>query len=203
MFPDWGYILYVDRYYALIYSLELAVELQKLNIQTTGTVMGNRSVLPLQVSKKKYLKELKLEQEYASFTLNDSVHCLVWRDKRILMLSTSTGNSAQVIERKVKGKVLEKVTKPTVVCEYNRFMGGVDLADHYISSYSFVRKSVKWWRKLFFWMLDAYCQLLPPLLSCKCHLEQKRYLQKKPYSPACGRGTKSRKKQEGRKTFDK
>lgn len=44
------------------------------------------------------------------------------------MLSTCTGNSAEVVERKVKGKVLERITKPTVVCEYNRFLGGVDLA---------------------------------------------------------------------------
>lgn len=34
-------------------------------------------------------------------------------------------------------------------------MGGVDTVDHYCGSYSFTRKSVKWWRKLFFWLLEV------------------------------------------------
>ncbi|KAG8250277.1 hypothetical protein J6590_108582 [Homalodisca vitripennis] len=34
-------------------------------------------------------------------------------------------------------------------------MGGLDQADHYIASYKFSRKSLKWWRKLFFWMLEV------------------------------------------------
>lgn len=39
--------------------------------------------------------------------------------------------------------------------DYNERMGGVDAADHYISSYMFVRKSKKWWRKMFFWLLEG------------------------------------------------
>lgn len=174
-FPDCGFILYVDRYYN---SLELALELKKLNIHITGTVQGNRAGLPLQVSKKTHLKNLNLQQqEYASFTLNDSIHCLVWRDKRyVTMLSTSTGNSTEVVERRVKGKVLERVCKPSVICEYNRYMGGVDLADHYISSYNFGRKSIKWWRKLFFWMLEVSIVNSYLLYCCEFgHLEQKKY----------------------------
>lgn len=140
--------------------------------------MGNRSGLPLQVSKKKYLKELNLGQQvYASFTLNDSIHCLAWRDKRyVLMLCTCMGNSAEVVERKVNEKVLERITKPTVVYEYNRFLGGVDLADHYISSYIFVPKSVKWWRKLFFWLLEVSIVNSYLLYSqFNGHLEQKQF----------------------------
>ena len=33
-------------------------------------------------------------------------------------------------------------------------MGVVDKADHYCASYSFSRKTLRWWRKLFFWMLE-------------------------------------------------
>lgn len=33
-------------------------------------------------------------------------------------------------------------------------MGAVDRADHYCGSYAFTRKTVKWWRKLFFWLLE-------------------------------------------------
>lgn len=34
-------------------------------------------------------------------------------------------------------------------------MGGVDLADQYTSTYCFFRKTLKWWRKLFFWGLEV------------------------------------------------
>ena len=34
-------------------------------------------------------------------------------------------------------------------------MGGVDLADQYTATYCFLRKTLKWWRKLFFWGLEA------------------------------------------------
>ena len=34
-------------------------------------------------------------------------------------------------------------------------MNGVDKADQYTVYYSFVRKSRKWWRKLFFWLFEV------------------------------------------------
>jgi hypothetical protein len=34
-------------------------------------------------------------------------------------------------------------------------MGGVDGAGHYCSSYRFLRRSLKWWRKLYFWILEV------------------------------------------------
>uniref|UniRef100_A0A1B6EQK2 PiggyBac transposable element-derived protein domain-containing protein n=1 Tax=Cuerna arida TaxID=1464854 RepID=A0A1B6EQK2_9HEMI len=51
--------------------------------------------------------------------------------------------------------MIEEVKKPRVVFRYNKFMGGVDVADQYISSYSFTRKSIQWWRKIFFWLLET------------------------------------------------
>ena len=34
-------------------------------------------------------------------------------------------------------------------------MNGVDIADQYTVYYSFICKTVKWWRKRFFWMLET------------------------------------------------
>lgn len=42
----------------------------------------------------------------------------------------------------------------TYITNYTQFMGGVDLADQYCSTYCFLKKSLKWWRKLFFWGLE-------------------------------------------------
>jgi hypothetical protein len=34
-------------------------------------------------------------------------------------------------------------------------MGGVDTADQYCVTYRFLRRTLKWWRKLFFWGLEV------------------------------------------------
>jgi len=34
-------------------------------------------------------------------------------------------------------------------------MNGVDIADHYSTYYCFLRKTIKWWRKLCFWLLET------------------------------------------------
>ena len=45
--------------------------------------------------------------------------------------------------------------KPLVVDAYNKYMLRVDRLDQRMSYYQFVRKSVKWWRKVFFWMIEV------------------------------------------------
>jgi hypothetical protein len=45
--------------------------------------------------------------------------------------------------------------KPPVVTDYTFRMRGVDRADHCCPSYRFPKKSLKWWRKLYFWILEV------------------------------------------------
>ena len=45
--------------------------------------------------------------------------------------------------------------KRVVVDDYNNNMIGVDRLDQMMSYYSFKRKSVKWWQKVFFWVLEV------------------------------------------------
>ena len=45
--------------------------------------------------------------------------------------------------------------KPLVVQDYNLNMLGVDKLDQLMSYYSFLHKTVKWWRKVFFWILEV------------------------------------------------
>lgn len=146
-----GFHVFTDRYYT---GYELAMELLKLGYHLTGTVMLNRKGLPPSTKKKNAIKLAK--HEVRAYRKDDCVLVLLWKDKRtVSMLSTYHNSSNQVVVRNAKGKEREIVTKPTVVCEYNKHMGGVDLADHLLSSYSFTRRSVKWWRKMFFWLLEV------------------------------------------------
>lgn len=48
----------------------------------------------------------------------------------------------------------EPIKKPECVIEYNNKMGAVDKVDMQISFVECVRKSVKWYKKVFFHILD-------------------------------------------------
>ena len=53
------------------------------------------------------------------------------------------------------GRRGEMKTKPLVIHKYNQSMGGVDKADQHAVYYSLGRHSVKWWRKLMFWLFEV------------------------------------------------
>lgn len=152
-----GLHVFCDRYYT---NLEVAKELYDLKVHITGTIMKNRLGLPDQVrpkTKKKNTPPLKLKKgDIKSFRKEDKYHVLLWKDSNdVTMLSTLYDNTTQTVRRIVKNGIVEDVIKPTMICKYNQSMGGVDIADQYISSYAFTRKSVKWWRKVFFWLLET------------------------------------------------
>lgn len=75
-----------------------------------------------------------------------------WRDKRyVLTISTTHGPGTEEITNR-RGDV---VTKPSMVIAYNKNMSGIDRSDQMISYYSTPRKSLRWYIKIFFHLLDA------------------------------------------------
>ena len=70
------------------------------------------------------------------------------------MLSTFFGPQTQKITGYRKKQPVQ-FEKPTVILEYTKYMGGVDRADQYCGCYGFTRRSYKWWKKLFFWLLEV------------------------------------------------
>lgn len=83
---------------------------------------------------------------------------LAWKDKKVVtMLSTSDTAKIAQVNRKIRSGGEISIDKPDIALNYTKSIGGVDRADHYAMSYSFLRKSLKWWRKLFFWRLEIYC----------------------------------------------
>lgn len=60
----------------------------------------------------------------------------------------------QVDRKNKKGeKVVFKC--PRAIADYNAYLGGVDHFDHIQSTYSIIKKSRKWWMKLFYFFLDS------------------------------------------------
>ena len=87
---------------------------------------------------------------------SDRLLALGWRaaqkKKPLIMLATESCATPVSVRSKATGRT---ALKPKVVDEYNLSMNGVDKADQYTVYYSFIRKSRKWWRKLFFWMFEV------------------------------------------------
>ena len=86
---------------------------------------------------------------------NENILLLAWRDKRLVtMLSTWSTSKSEPVRRKVRGRKEEMVEKPSVIANYMN-MGGVNTADQYCATCCFLRRTLKWWRKLFFWGLEV------------------------------------------------
>ena len=65
----------------------------------------------------------------------------------------SSYHSAEFIETKRNDiKTRRPILKPTVVVDYNRVMGAVDKTDMILNS--IIRKTLKWYKKLFFHMVN-------------------------------------------------
>lgn len=143
-----GMHVYTDRYYT---SVELAQALYEKEIHLTGVINRSRKGLPVSNRKNQTLKRGQI----VSYRKEDKMLFLQWMDKReVMMLSTFYDNTTEYIKR-VKNGVEQVISKPKVVCRYNEHMGGVDIANHFMASYSFSRKTIKWWRKMFFWLVEV------------------------------------------------
>ena len=88
---------------------------------------------------------------------NGKVLVLAWKDKRVVKaISTKHDASTTTVTRRKKrgGGVMEEVSKPTCIVDYNKHMSGVDGLDQMISYYPFTRKSLKWTSKVFFYLVE-------------------------------------------------
>ncbi|TBU10732.1 transposase IS4, partial [Hamiltosporidium tvaerminnensis] len=133
-----GYHIFTDRFYT---SLPLAQELLKLNIHFTGTIQSNRKFQPNSTKKPRF-------SENNTFACRSgNILFSAWKDKRIILALSSWDVSGTE-----PGNLIHI---PHIIVNYNKYMGGVDRASSYATFYCFLRKSLKWWRKLFFWGLEA------------------------------------------------
>lgn len=140
-----GRHLYMDNYYT---SPELFEELLYFHTYCTGTVRSNRTGLPAAV------KDARLKHNECIFRRKDQMLCIKWCDKRMVMLLT-TIHEADEVPTKRKDRHGNVVYKPTVICDYTKNMRGVDLQDQLIGNYCLNRRTFKWWRKLFFHLVQV------------------------------------------------
>ncbi|UYV77519.1 hypothetical protein LAZ67_15001349 [Cordylochernes scorpioides] len=99
-------------------------------------------------------KKLKIGETEAKHTQN--LLALKYKDKReVFMLSTMHKNEFANTNKRDKVTNLP-IQKPSAVIDYNQKMGTVDQKDMLLSSIGCLRKSLKWYKKLFFHFIDTF-----------------------------------------------
>ena len=144
---DKGYELYVDNWYS---SPLLFHYLQGRKTNVCGTVRLNRKWLPKDLNLTKKSKKGEMVRRSSG----TGQLALQWRDRNIVtMLSTfHQGNEWTELPPNYRGEIR---SKPNVVMDYNRSMGGVDLSDQMACTYRMVRKVRKWYQNLFYHLVDT------------------------------------------------
>ena len=102
-----------------------------------------------------HVKKPKFSTKSAVAYKKNNTLVLAWKSKRIVtFLSTSDVASLKSVRTRTRGGAIINLSKPIVAIHYTKKMRAVDRADQYAATYCFLRKSLKWWRKLCFWGME-------------------------------------------------
>lgn len=134
----------MDNYYN---SVSLSSKLLKHKTHSTGTLRTNRRGNPSLIVKKKLRKGEHIWRKKKT----DNIYVSKWKDKREVLAITTGYKPVMVTVRNKYG--VEKV-KPIEIDAYNRHMSGVDKSDQMLSYYSCPRKTIRWYKKVIFRLLD-------------------------------------------------
>lgn len=138
-----GNSLFTDNFYT---SPQLALYLHKRKTNTCGTVRKNRKLMPTIESK------LKIGEREARCT--KKLLAIHWRDRRDVYMLTTMNKERMIKTNKVDRITGKKYLKPECVVSYNNNMGAIDKTDMLLSSTECVRCTMKWYKKLFFHVID-------------------------------------------------
>ncbi|KAJ8959751.1 hypothetical protein NQ314_006180 [Rhamnusium bicolor] len=140
-----GNTLYLDNYYN---SVQLAEFLYQNKTHVVGTLRKTRNGNPKHVISSKLKKKTG---EKVSRKKNN-VLVLKWKDKRKVLVISAKHTAAS---DKCNNKRGVEKEKPICVIDYNQNMSGVDRSDQMISYYTTPRKTIRWYLKVFFHLIDV------------------------------------------------
>ena len=149
-----GHELYTDNFYT---SSALCAELFKRGITTCGTVRKDRKDFPKEIIFRKATTKITRGEHLYCF--NGPVTAVAWFDRRPVYFLTTIHSAPKpgtysVSRRGDRGRAVS-VPAPPCAIEYIKYMRGVDRGDQMISLYNCGRRSKKWWKRLFFHLLEC------------------------------------------------
>ena len=132
-----GHCVFVDNFYT---SPQLLLDLLARSTYCVGTTKTNRKDFPVQLIPEKTMDP--------GFATAGQLTAVWWRDRRdVYALSTMHDKSVNVLKRPKGSR--EKLPCPSIIDDYNQYMGGVDFIDQHLFYYTMTRRcSLKWWKKV-------------------------------------------------------
>ncbi|KAJ8976674.1 hypothetical protein NQ317_004757 [Molorchus minor] len=135
-----GHSLYTDNWYT---SPTLSMYLHEHKTSSCGTVRPKRKCMPNLTAKINKGETISMSTE--------TLLALKWRDRREVHIMLTNKHEDKIIALDKKDfRTKEPIKKPACIVDYNANMGAVDRSDMMLSSTECVRKTVKWYKKLFF-----------------------------------------------------
>ena len=166
--------VYFDNFFT---SIPLMERLFDCGLYSCGTVRANRKGFPSDLKKPRDVKnrgDMRLRQKGRS-----NLTAAVWKDKRLVhTLSTLSNPNGDMQAQRRVGPNIINIRQPAAIFAYNQYMGGVDLHDQLRMNYSLGRNSKKWWRYLFWFLVN--CSIVNSFLLFKA--SSQRPQKKKRYS---------------------
>ena len=139
-----GHVLYMDNFYN---SVTMSRLLLRFDTGTCGTLRANRGQ-----PEELHAAVRNLGKGEARGVTDGDCVIVSWRDKKVVTVITTEHDAGMTQVTSHRGRTKEK---PACVADYNRHMNGVDLLDQNLAYYSHLRRSVKWTKKVFQWLVQA------------------------------------------------
>ncbi|XP_048753372.2 piggyBac transposable element-derived protein 4-like [Ostrea edulis] len=164
---DNGHHVYMDNYYT---SPELFGKLLLHNTYACDTLRKNRKHVPEALK-----RNIKLKPSQVIFQRNEGEEMLAvkYHNKRDVNMLTTIHEANMTVLDKRDRTTNEYIVKPTCIVEYISLMGGVDLSDQMGQYNTCLRKTTKWYKKLFFHLFNL-CVVNAYLLYTKFNTDDKK-----------------------------
>jgi len=149
-----NYIVYFDNWFNFP---ELQIRLKSLGFYSGHTLRKQAARLRVEV-RVRFAQGRPWSMTARSTQTADSA--LLWYDNRAVQVSATHAaiHPIRILKRwDNKDKKFVEVQCPAAITEYNSHMGGVDLFDMLSAIYRIDHKSVKWYRRIFYWALNVAC----------------------------------------------
>ena len=150
-----GYIVYFDNYYC---NPQLCLSLAADGTNSVGVARANRVGMPSE------LVQTPLQVREVDYRRQGVLLAIKWRDKKDVHTLTTVHKPKM---RMVRSRSQRKM-KPVATQDYILHMAGVDKSDQLLSYQPMHRRTLKWWKKLFFHLLT--------LVVIQSHVLHNKYL---------------------------
>jgi len=139
--------------------------MEERSLYVTGTVLQNRIPANIRIAKSsaafKQMKRGDLKVARVKYVVNGErrgeAGLACWKDRNMVYCLSNDTNNHEMDEcsRRGEGGII-RISRPKSIASYNRYMGGVDVADmRRLHCNSTIMGQNRWWLKLFFYLLDV------------------------------------------------